>query len=74
MIGTGCLRKLLEVIGEQPCLALDLALGGGDELLIRVANILVIVTLITAGGDRDLLGSPLWPPIVASGPPFCALI
>jgi hypothetical protein len=65
MIGTCCLEKILKVIDGQPCLALD---------LIGVTNVLVIVTLITAIGDRDSLGSPLRVPLVASGTPFCALV
>jgi hypothetical protein len=74
MIGTWCLEKLLEVIDGQPCLALDLVLIGGNELLIGVTNVLVIVTLIIATSDRDSLGSPLWVPLVASGTPFYALV
>jgi hypothetical protein len=74
LIGIGCLQKLLEVIAGQSCLALDLALDGGNELLIGVANVLVIVTLIAAGGDHESLGSPLRPPLVAYGTPFCALV
>jgi hypothetical protein len=74
MIGIGYIWMLLEVISGQPCLALDLALGGGDELLIRVANVLVIVTLVVASGDYNSLGSLLQPPPVTSSAPFCALV
>jgi hypothetical protein len=74
MIGTCCLEKILKVIDGQPCLALDLVLSGGNELLIGVTNVLVIVTLITAIGDRDSLGSPLRVPLVAYGTHFCALV
>jgi hypothetical protein len=74
MIGAGCLQKLLKVIGGQSCLSLDLALGGGNELLVGVTNIFVLVTLVASGGDHDSLGSPQWPPLVASGAPFYALV
>jgi hypothetical protein len=50
MIGISCIQKLLELISGQPCLVLDLTLSGSDELLVRVANILVVVTLIVASG------------------------
>jgi hypothetical protein len=62
------------VIGGPPCLALDLALNGGDELLIGVANVLIVVTLVVVGGDRDSLGSSLRPSLVTSSTPFCALV
>jgi hypothetical protein len=74
MIGTGCLEKLLEMISEQSCLALDITFGSGDELLVRVADILVIVTRLTTGGDCDPSRSPLWPPLVTSGTPSCSLV
>jgi hypothetical protein len=74
MIWTGCLKKLLEVIGEQSCLALDISLSDGDDLLIRVANVVVIVTLVAVGGDHESLGLLLRPPLVALGAPFCALV
>jgi hypothetical protein len=45
MIGIGCLEKLLKVISILPRLALEVTL-------------LVIMPLITAGGDRDSLGPP----------------
>jgi hypothetical protein len=64
LIGTGCLEKLLELVGELPLLALEIMLSGGDELLIGVTNILVVVTLITVGGNRDLLG-PLLRPLLS---------
>jgi hypothetical protein len=56
VIGTGCLEKLLKVVSGLLRLALEIMLSSSDELLIRVANILVVVTLIVAGGDRDSLG------------------
>jgi hypothetical protein len=60
MIGIGCLEKLLKVISILPRLALEVTL-------------LVIMPLITAGGDRDSLGPPLRPPLVAFGAPVCAI-
>jgi hypothetical protein len=53
MIGTYCLEKLLEVIHELPRLALEIMLNDGNEFLIRVTSILVMITLIKAGGDCD---------------------
>jgi hypothetical protein len=67
MIGISCVQKLLDVISGQPCLVLDLTLGGSN-------NILVIFTLIVASGDCNLLGSPLWPPLVTPSAPFCVLV
>jgi hypothetical protein len=55
MISVDCFEKLFEVIGGLPRLALRITLGGGDELLVRVTNVLVIIALITVGGDRDSL-------------------
>jgi hypothetical protein len=48
MIGAGCLKKLLEVIGGLSRLALEVALSNGDELLVGVIGVLVIVDLIAA--------------------------
>jgi hypothetical protein len=56
VIWIGCLEKLLKVVGGLPRLAPEITLSSGDELLVVVANILVILTLIIAGGDRDSLG------------------
>jgi hypothetical protein len=56
VIGTSCLEKLLEVISRMLRLALQITLSSDDELLIGVANILVVITLVTAGSDRDSLG------------------
>jgi hypothetical protein len=61
MIGAGCLEKLLEVISGLPCLALEITLSNGDELVARVIGLLVIVALVTTGSDSDSLGSPLRP-------------
>jgi hypothetical protein len=73
MVGAGRLEKLLEVIGRLPCLSLEVVLGGGNELLIGVVSLLVVVTLIIASSNCDPLGSLLWPPLVAFGAPFCIL-
>jgi hypothetical protein len=56
VIGTSCLEKLLEVISRMLRLVLQITLSSDDELLIGVANILVVITLVTAGSDRDSLG------------------
>jgi hypothetical protein len=64
--------KLLDVIGKLPRLVFEVMLGDGDELLIRIIGFLIVVTLVTAGSDYDLLGSPLGPPLVAFGAPPCA--
>jgi hypothetical protein len=50
------------VIGGLPRLVLRIALGSSNELLIGVTDVLVVITLITVGGDRDSLWSPLQPP------------
>jgi hypothetical protein len=54
-------------------LALEVTLGGGNELLIRIVSLLVVVALITTSGDYDSLGSLLWPPLATFGAPLCAL-
>jgi hypothetical protein len=74
VIGTGCLKKLVEVVSRLPCPALEIALSSGDELLIGVTNILIIVTLVTDGSVRDSLGPPLQPPFVACGTPLHTLV
>jgi hypothetical protein len=61
LIAASRLEKLLKVIDRLSHLVLELAFIGGNELLVRVIRLLVIVALITAGSDCDLLGSPLWP-------------
>jgi hypothetical protein len=74
MIGIGCLEKLLEVINRLSCRALEIVHGSGDELLIGVTNIFVVVTLITAGSDRNSLGSLLQAPLIAFGASLCTLV
>jgi hypothetical protein len=73
VVGTGRLEKLLEVIGRLPRLVFEVTLSGGDELLIKIIRLLVIVSLITAGSNRDPLGSPLGPPLISFGAPLCTL-
>ncbi len=67
MVGSGRLEKLIEVIGTLPRLALEVTLGGGNELLIGIVSLLVVVTLIIAGSNCDLLRAPLLPLFVALG-------
>jgi hypothetical protein len=74
VIGTGCLEKLLKVVSGLPCLVLKITLSSGDELLIGVTNILVVVTLVAASGDHDSLRPPLQPLFVAFGTPLHALV
>jgi hypothetical protein len=33
----------------------------------------VVLALVAAGSDHDLLGLPLWPPVAAFGTPLCTL-
>jgi hypothetical protein len=72
MIEVGHLEKLLEVIGGLPRLAHEVALGGGNENLVEIIGLLVIVALITARCNYNSLGSPLCPPLVAFAPPLRA--
>jgi hypothetical protein len=74
MIGVGCLEKLLDLIRRLPCLALDVTLCSGDELLVGVIGLLVIVTLVAASSDHDSWASLLRPPLVAFGAPRHTLI
>jgi hypothetical protein len=73
MIGASCIEKLLKVISGLPHLALEVTLSYGDELLIEVVDLFVVVALVKAGSDRDSLGSPLQPPLVGFGAPLCTL-
>jgi hypothetical protein len=74
MIWADSFEKLFEVNGGLPHLALRIMLGGGDQLLIGVTSVLLIIALIRAGGDRDSLWSPLRPPLIASSTPPCTLV
>jgi hypothetical protein len=58
MFGLGCFMKPLKVIGGLPCQVLKIVLGGGNELVVRVTCVLVVISLVIAGGDHDSLGSP----------------
>jgi hypothetical protein len=48
MLGVGHLEKLLEVIGRLPHLALEVPLSGGNEPLIGIVGLLVIVAHVAA--------------------------
>jgi hypothetical protein len=61
MIGADHLKKLLKVISGLLCLALEVVLSSGNELLVRVICPFIVVTLIVASSDCDSLGSLLWP-------------
>jgi hypothetical protein len=74
MIWVGCFEKLLKVICRLPCLAFEIMLDSGDELLVGVTDVLIVITFIAVGGDRDSLGPPLRPPLVASAPLFAPLL
>jgi hypothetical protein len=62
------------VICGLSCLAFDITLGSNDALLVRVASVLIIITFVAAGGDRDSLGPPLRPPLVTSSAPLCTFV
>jgi hypothetical protein len=53
---------------------LEVTLGSGDELLIGVTNILVVVTLVAASSDCDSLGPPLGPLLSLLAPLFALLL
>jgi hypothetical protein len=72
MVWAGSFRKHLEVISRLSPLVLEVVFSDGNELLIGIINLLLIVALVTAGSDYDLLGSPLWSPLVAFSTPLCA--
>jgi hypothetical protein len=67
MVGAGRLEKLLKVIGRLPRLALEVTVGRGDMFFIGVISFLVVVALITTSSNCDLLGAPLWPPLIVFG-------
>jgi hypothetical protein len=67
MVWVARLENLLEVIDRLSCLALEVALSKGNVFLIRVVGLLVIVALIAASNNCNLLVAPLWPPLVAFG-------
>jgi hypothetical protein len=61
VVGTGCLKKLREVISRLSHLAFEVGLSCSDELLIKIIRLLVVVTLIIVGSDCDPLGRRLGP-------------
>jgi hypothetical protein len=63
MIWAGCFEKLLEVIRRLSCLVFKVTLGGGNELLVRVTSVHIVVTFVATGGDHDSLGPSHWPPL-----------
>jgi hypothetical protein len=73
MIGTGCLEKVLEVISGLPRLAHGVILDSGSELLVEVANLLVVVTLVSAGSDHNSLWLTFSPPFMLLVPLFAPL-
>jgi hypothetical protein len=74
MIWLGCFEKLLDVIRWLSRLVFKIMLGNGNELLVGVVNVLIIITFVTTGGDCDSLGPALRPPLVTSGAPLCTLV
>jgi hypothetical protein len=77
MVQAGRLKKLLKVICMLQCLALEVALGGGNVFLIRIINLLVIVILVTASKNCDLLGrcfGPLLLPLTLLFAPLSAAL
>jgi hypothetical protein len=71
-IWAGHLAELSKVIGRLPRLELEVMLSGSDVFFIGVLSLLVVVALITAGGNGDPLGVPLWAPLIAFGASFYA--
>jgi hypothetical protein len=74
MVGACLLEKLLELIGRLPHLALEVTLGGGNDLLIGIVGLLDIVALIAAGSNCDLSGLPLWPLLLSLALLFVPLL
>jgi hypothetical protein len=58
MIWIGCVEKLLEVIRWLSRLTFKITLGNGNELLIGVAGVLIVITFVATGGDHHTLGPP----------------
>jgi hypothetical protein len=74
MVRAGHLKKLLKVICMLQCLALEVTLGDGNVFLI---NLLVIVILVTASKNCDLLGrrfGPLLLPLTLLFAPLSAAL
>jgi hypothetical protein len=57
MVRTSRFEKLLEIVFQLPCLALEIMFSGRDILLVRAVYFLVII--VAAGSDCDPSGAPL---------------
>jgi hypothetical protein len=76
MVLTARFKKFLEVIVQLPRLALEIALGGHDMLLVGVICFLVVV-VVAAGCNCDSLEAPLlplWLPLMLSLAPLPAAL
>jgi hypothetical protein len=51
VVRAGHFEKLLKMIDGLLCLALKVTVSSGNELHIGVIVLLVVATLVTAGGD-----------------------
>jgi hypothetical protein len=69
MVWASLLEKVLEVIGRLSRLVLEVVLDSGNMFLVRVIDLLVVVAIVVASSNCDLLGAPLWTPLVAFGTP-----
>jgi hypothetical protein len=49
MIWAGCFEKLLKVIHQLPRLVFKITLDRGNELLVGVTGILIIITFVAIG-------------------------
>jgi hypothetical protein len=59
------LEMVLEVFRRQSCPVLKITLSGGNEILIEVIDVLAIIIFTATSADRDSLGPPTWPPLIA---------
>jgi hypothetical protein len=53
---------------------LEVTLSGSNMFFIGVIGLLVDVALVAASSNGDLLGAPLWPPLIAFGCPLHAFV
>jgi hypothetical protein len=67
MIWAGLLEEVFKVIGRLLRLTLEVVLSSSDVFFIKVLSLLIIVTLLAAGGNGDPLGVPLWAPLIGFG-------